>query len=112
MSASNHKFWKESEFQTYLLLYCANVDLNQSAEELYFIKERVEKPEFKEIQQVFNSDTDYQSLTRLQDYVKGNKLSKDDLTRHFNEVKSLFKIDGDYDQMEKHLLNVLKSILG
>ncbi len=112
MSASKHMNWNTSEFQTYLLLYCANADINQSAEELHFIKERVEKSEFREIQKVFNNDTDYQSLTRLQEYAKEHKLSDKDLDKHFKEVKALFKIDGHYDQMEKHLLNVLKSILG
>lgn len=112
MSASHHKNWKASEFQTYLLLYCANADINQSAEELRFIKERVDKSDFRAIQTVFNNDTDYQSLTRLQEYVKEHDLSDKDLNAHFKEVKTLFKIDGDYDQMEKHLMNVLKSILG
>ncbi|MGJ8684012.1 MAG: hypothetical protein ACSHWW_05275 [Nonlabens sp.] len=108
---TNHIDWSKNEFQTYLLLYCANADLTQSAEELDFIKDRVNKSDFKLISKVFNNDTDYQSLTRIEEYVKAHNYSHDDLKPVFQEIKKLFKIDGDFDQMEKHLLRMLKSIL-
>ena len=112
MNATNHLEWNLQEFQTYLLLYCAGIDLEQSAEELHFIKDHVEKSDFRAIQKTFNNDTDYQSLTRLQQYVEKHKLNKKQLKDSFKKAKELFKIDGKFDQMEKHLLNVLKSLLG
>ncbi|GAL01911.1 hypothetical protein JCM19314_1584 [Nonlabens ulvanivorans] len=108
---TNHLNWNKNEFQTYLLLYCASADLSQGAEELHFIKEHVEKSDFRTIHKVFNNDTDYQSLKRVQEYVKHHNLSSKELTDTFKEVKILFKIDGEYDSMEKHLLNMLKSLL-
>lgn len=108
---NNHLDWSKNEFQTYLLLYCANADLTQSADELHFIKERIDKSDFKAIHKIFNNDTDYQSITRIEQYVKAHNYSTEDLEPTFIELKKLFKIDGNYDQMEKHLFNMLKSIL-
>lgn len=108
---TNHLNWSKNEFQTYLLLYCANADISQSAEELHFIKARIDKSDFKVIHKTFNNDTDYQSITRIENYIKEHNYSHDDLKPMFEEMKALFKIDGNYDQMEKHLFNMLKSIL-
>lgn len=108
---TNHLNWSKNEFQTYLLLYCANADISQTAEELHYIKDRIAKSDFKAIHKIFNNDTDYQSLTRIEQYVKEHNYSSEDLQPTMKEVKELFKIDGDYSQMEKHLFNMLKSIL-
>lgn len=108
---TNHLNWSKNEFQTYLLLYCANADISQTAEEMHYIKDRIAKSDFKAIHKIFNNDTDYQSLTRIEQYVKEHNYSSKDLQPTMKEVKELFKIDGDYSQMEKHLFNILKSIL-
>lgn len=108
---TNHLNWSKNEFQTYLLLYCASADISQTAEELHYIKDHIAKSDFKTIHNVFNNDTDNQSLTRIEQYVKEYNYSSEDIQSTMKEVKELFKIDGDYSLMEKHLFNIIKSIL-
>lgn len=108
---NDHINWSKNEFLTYLLLFCANADINQSAQELYYIKDNINKSDYQAINLVFNNDTDYQCITRIQEYVKHHDYTNDQLNGLFSEIKTLFNIDGDYDVMEQHLLNVLQSLL-
>lgn len=108
MSAQYHLSWSLEEFQTYLLLYCSNADIDQSARELAYIKQHLEKNAFRAIKEVFNNDTDHQSLTRLQQYIEHHNLNEVDLKKTLAKSKTLFEIDGTFDPMEQHAYNVLK----
>lgn len=102
--------WTKEEFVAYILLYIANIDLEESEAEQRYILSRVNRETYNSIHDEFDKDNDYQSINKIVNAYKSKSLyaSLDEL---FADVKLMAFADGKNHQMEQTSYNVLKRIL-
>ncbi len=102
--------WTKEEFKAYLLLYAANADQIETAEEKEFILSTVDKQTYENIHIEFDGDNDYQSIQKLMAAAKKFDYSKDDLELLMEDLKNLFLSDGIFSSYEHNLLATLKML--
>ena len=103
--------WTANEFKIYLLLYGADIDLEESPEEIEFIKKSLEGEDYDKIHIEFDADNDYQSIQKIQHAFKRLNYSKNDLDGLMLDLKKLFQSDGKFDIVEQNVFRLLKGIL-
>ena len=57
--------WTKDELVAYILLFAANADFKESAEERELIISKVDRQTFREIHEEFEADNDYQGLKKI-----------------------------------------------
>lgn len=97
--------WANNEFKAYLFLYAAKADYIVTDTEKDIIEELVDKKQYKKIYAEFEKDNDIQSLDKITHNLKKFNYSKNDIDTLLNEVKELFLADGQFNQLEKIMLN-------
>lgn len=101
--------WTKDDLRMYLLIYCANADFSESAEEDDFIKSKILHSDFSKMHAEFEADNDYQSIQKIQSaYEDLNYDSPDSL---MDEMREFFKSDGEFDILERNLLMGLRHVL-
>lgn len=108
---SSETNWNNDEFTTYVLLFCANANFQESTEEMELIKKQISSNDYKHIHQEFEQDNDFQTIQKIQSTLTRLKYSKADKTKLTDKIKSLFLADGQYDILEVNLLRNLNHIL-
>ncbi|WP_300437833.1 hypothetical protein [Christiangramia sp.] len=108
---SKQKHWNKSELQTYILMLCANADSNVTNEELELIKLKTDKDTFETIYREFSSDTEEESLEKIQDNLVLHEYSHKELVRLRKEMFEVFFSDKKYTRMENTLDKILDNIL-
>lgn len=103
--------WTKEEFKTYILLYCAHVDLIETEEEKEMIKSAAGEELFLKMHKEFDEDNDYQSLEKMKHAASVHEYDKDQLSELMGSIEALFSIDGHYDRFEKYVSAVLKKML-
>ena len=103
--------WTEEEFKSYLFIYCANADYEESSEEIKMAKAIISEKGYEKMHKEFDADNDYQSLQKIQSTVKRLEFDENKLDSLCADVKQMFLADGDFDIMEKNLFLGLKRIL-
>lgn len=108
---SNNSNWSKQELLTYIMLYVAHSDLHESRSEYEYLLSRVDAETYSNIKQEFESDNDYQSISKIVDAVRSENYYNDDLTELFADIKLMAFADGSFDHMESATYNHLKKIL-
>jgi len=108
---NNHKEWNPEEFKTYVLLYASEIDHKVTEEEKSLLEIRLNKDALFKIKKEIKLDNDYQRLQKIIDFIKVNKLTDNDLTNLFDDIKEVFMSDNQFDTIEKATFSFLKRIL-
>ncbi len=103
--------WSKDDLRVYIMLYCANADLEFTEEEKEYIQEKTQNPKYKEIKREFDNDNDYQGMNKITDATKRLGYSKDQINDLLSELKELFWVDGEFDIMEHEILHHIKRML-
>lgn len=102
--------WTKDELVAYILLYAANADFKESAEERDFIISKVDKQTFNEIHEEFKLDNDYQGLKKIMISLEQHNYNKEDIDLLLEDIKAMFFIDDDFDITERIMLKSLKRL--
>jgi len=103
--------WSKEELQTYVLLLCANVDKEETEEELEMIRSKVSLKTFAELYAQFRSDSEKKQIKRIQKAVQANDYSQMELAAFRKEIQEIFLSDKRYKLSEQRLQSVLDNIL-
>ena len=104
--------WSREELKVYLMIYCANADFHESKIESDFIKAKHPDTDFDAIHEEYNEDTDFQRIQKIRLTAKRHNYSKPEIDELFEEMKTLFKSDRDFDLLEANLLRELSHLIG
>lgn len=97
--------WRKDEFTTYVLLFCANANFQESTEEMEIIKNKITSNDYNHIHHESKQDNDYQVIQKIQSTLIRLDYSNEE------KIKKLFLADGKYDILESNLERNLKHIL-
>ena len=103
--------WTKQELVAYILLYVAHSDLKETAQEQDYILSRVNPLTYKHIKKEFDSDNDYQSISKIVEAVNNHPTYSSNPAELFADIKLMAFADGKMDQMEHAIYNSLKKIL-
>ncbi|WP_460218982.1 hypothetical protein [Psychroserpens sp. MEBiC05023] len=103
--------WTKQELVAYILLYVAHSDLKETREEHEYILSRVEDETYQHIKAEFETDNDYQSITKIVDAVNAESGYNTNPEELFADIKLIAFADGRMDQMEHAIYSSLKKIL-
>ena len=94
-----------------LMLYCANVNNEETEEELKAIKSGHSTEKFEEINSIYESLSDYELLQILINHRHEYILSKKDKDNLMRVAKAISEADQKSDAMEKEVLHMLNILL-
>ena len=103
--------WTKDELIAYILLYASHSDLIEDNHERNVIISKVDMQTFQKIHDEFDKDNDYQSIQKILKGIEQHNYSKEDISLLLADIKVLFFSDGDYDVMERYMLNTFKKLL-
>ncbi|MAO08762.1 MAG: hypothetical protein CL596_08635 [Alteromonas sp.] len=103
--------WNKEELKIYLLIYCAQANFNETPQEIDYIKAKAQHTDFEKIHAEFEKDNDYQSLEKIEAAIEAHGLSSTEIDHLFDDIKTLFLKDGDYDILEQNLYRGLQHLL-
>ncbi len=108
---ASRDYWNKDDLRVYVLLYCANADLILKEEEQAYITEKMNSSNFSAIEQEYSNDNDYQSIKKIQESINHLGYDENQLDNLIAEIKELFWVDGEFDNMERAILRHLEHIL-
>lgn len=111
MSAENLTNWNKQELQTYILIFCMNANYTETSDEVIMIKEKSGYDIFAKMHKEFEKDNDYQSIQKIKKTMWRLGYNDDQKELIFDEIKALFKADGELDILERNLKMGLKKLL-
>ena len=103
--------WTFEDLKTFVLLYCANADLEETPEELRMISRDVSPERFEELTDFFVSNSDYDNLQAIVSLKSKYFPDPAGVERLVREMEALFRVDGDYSYLEKIILTAVRRIL-
>lgn len=103
--------WTKDELLTYILMYVANSNGDESIQETNYILTRVDMNVFIRVSAQFERDNDYQTIQNIIEGVKKHDYYRNDLVDLFADIKLMAFADGDYNPMEQMIYSHLKKIL-
>lgn len=103
--------WTHQELIAYILLFVAHSDLKESRKEHEYILSRVDAETYRHIKEEFDSDNDFQSITKIVDAVNTDAAYNKNPDALFADIKLMAFADGHMDQIEHAIYNSLKKIL-
>jgi hypothetical protein len=106
-----HPKWNYTEFCTFLLIYSAFADMELSTEEEAMIKSKIDEVRFEEIKAEFEEMSDYDIVQTILTYKGLYFPTLDRKEELLDMIKKEFYADGDFSQMEKNLLRLLKKVM-
>lgn len=102
--------WTKDELVAYILLFAANADFKESAEERNLIISKVDLKTYDEIHDEFKSDNDYQGLKKITASLEQHNYNQNDIDLLLEDIKVLFFEDDDFDITEQNMLKSLKRL--
>ncbi|WP_086476739.1 MULTISPECIES: hypothetical protein [Arenibacter] len=108
----NNRFhWSKTELKIYILLLCANADARVSAEELEFIKSKIDGGTFDRVYAEFLNDDEDSCIEKIENGIAVFDYSYKELSQIKQEVMTVFKTDKNFllseDRLRQHLDNIL-----
>ncbi len=103
--------WTRAELKTYVLLFCANANYEESREEIALIRSKVGNRRFERIHWTFDHDNDFERIQKIRANIKALGYSKKEIDQLFREILEVFFVDGEYDVLEQNVYKGLKQIL-
>lgn len=108
MSNNFETTWNKKEFKAYTLLYCSQVDLEESNAERGLIVQKVGKENYNHIYQEIEQDNDY---TRVQKILDASKRLDYNTEKLLKDMREVFFSDNEFDEVEKGVFLLLKKLL-
>lgn len=108
-SEKNH--WTKTELQIYILMLCANADMQETKEEIDIIKSKVDDETFNKVYEEFCADTQDESLTKIERNIAMHHYSHRELNQIRKEMKEVFFTDKNFKMMERNLERILNNML-
>jgi hypothetical protein len=108
MDTSN---WTHDDYKAFALTYAAYIDSDFTVEERESIIHEVGGDRAKMIDRLGKNLSDYECLQLLQKERERFYPGANGKTELLGELKSLFKTDGDFSQLEKVVLHHLERLL-
>lgn len=103
--------WSKAELKTYILLFCANIDNDETPEELNFIKSITSPEDFNKMYKELLSHTEQGSLDKIEENIQYNEFSDMELIEFRNEIRQIFNSDNKIHRKEGTLDRILDNIL-
>lgn len=103
--------WSKTEFEAYVLLYCAQSNFIETQEERDYIIAKVEEKLFSKIHTEIVHDSKEEALLKIKEYLVKNKISLKEKEALLKDIKKVFFADGSVDKYEKQVFNVLQKLL-
>jgi len=108
---NNHPKWNFKEFSAFLMLHAAHADLKLTTDEKDAILEKVNESAFDKINEEYKSINDQERIDLILSY-KGLYFPTAARTHELLDLmKKEFLADGDFSQMEKNLMMILKRLM-
>ena len=108
---SKHPHWTREEFVTFLLLYCADADMEYSESERAMIRSGISEAGLAEVEEEYHNLKDFEKILVIKAYQSKYYNSPEQKTELLTMVERLFRADGDFDIMEHNLYRMLQKIL-
>ncbi len=102
--------WTKDELLAYILLFAANADFKETANEQKLILSKVDIDTFLDIKEEFDNDNDYQGLKKIMTSLEQHHYGKDDIDILIEDIKVLFFVDDEYTVLEQNMLLALKRL--
>lgn len=103
--------WTDDELLAYMLIYCSHADLSISAEEKEYIVSRFTKDVYDKMLSIYDSDSDEIRMRKIKDGCDDHIYNNNETDVIYEEMHNIFNIDGDFDDLEKNVLNELDKVL-
>lgn len=103
--------WSKSEFEAYVLLFCAQSNHIETQEERDYIISKVDEKLFNAIHTEIVHDTNDKSVQKIKEYLTENSFSFEEKEALLKDIKNVFFADGSVDKYEKHVFEILKKLL-
>ena len=108
---SNSKHWTKEQLKTYILILCANIDSNETEEEIEFIKSKTDLADFDKMYTEFLEDSEQESLDKIDDSIQDHSFSEMELIEFRTEIRKIFNSDDKIHIKEETLDKILDNIL-
>lgn len=103
--------WSKTEFEAYVLLFCAQSNHIETQEERDYIISKVNEKSFNAIHTEIVHDTNEESAEKIKEYLAENSYSSEEKSTLLKDIKNVFFADGSVDKYEKHVFSILKKLL-
>lgn len=103
--------WSKTEFEAYVLLFCAQSNHIETQEERDYIISKVDEQLFNAIHTEIVHDTNEESTKKIKDFLAENRYSSEEKDALLKDIKNIFFADGSVDKYEKHVFEILKKLL-
>jgi len=103
--------WTYEDLKTFLLLYCANADLDETPDELRMLSRDVSPERLEELTDFFDGNSDYDNLQAIVSLKPKYFADPPAVERLVADMEALFRVDGDYSYIEKVILGAVRRIL-
>ena len=102
--------WSKEELHAYLMIYCANADFVESAEEVEKIKASISDDAYSRMHGEFEGDNDYQSIQKIRAALERFDYSWAEKDHLLADMKDMFMADGKFEEGERILMRGLQHI--
>lgn len=103
--------WSITEFEVYLLLFCAQSNHLETQQERDYIISKVDEKLFNKIHTEIVHDTSVESEQKIREYVLENYFSEKEKFDLKTDIKNVFFADGSIDKYEKQVFRFLNKLL-
>lgn len=103
--------WTKEEFQTYILLLCANADSEQSEEETHLIRSKVSAETYDKIYKEFMLDIEDERIEKVDDNIHLHDYTNIEMAQLRREMYEIFFSDCNFKMMERNLDRIFDNIL-
>ena len=105
----NH--WTKSELKAYILIFCANIDADETKEEIDFIKSLTTPSDFNKMYKEFLSNSEQDSINKIDDNIQYHEFTEMELMEFRTEIRKIFNSDQKIHRKEGTLDRILDNIL-
>lgn len=110
MPSETSKFSK-AELQVYILLLCANIDSEETEEEVNFIKSKVDIDTYHRLHDEFMEDSEEDRYQKIDDNIHMHEYSHKELAALRKEMYEIFFSDCEFKMMERNLDRIMDNML-
>ena len=103
--------WSKQELTAYILLFCSHANYHETESEIATIESIVGEETVKKMHREFDKDNDYKRIEKIRSTVDRYDYSTEDIDALFEDIKSVFMADGEYDTLEQNLYRGLKHLI-
>lgn len=103
--------WTKTELKIYILMLCAKIDQNESAEEIAVIKSKTSNETYNKIYNEFCCDEEDTCFEKIEDAINYHEYSPKELYWLKQEILEVFHSDKKFVMKERYLEKVFENML-